>query len=232
MYSKIFLYFLALYTLVLPAASEFFLNNSTLAWILLLSAPVALVIVQFDRLTDFSLGPLKARMRETIRDASATLDQLRKVASSIANNSLTQLAYSEFISGMPLKEKITVQKELIQQLEAAGLSEEDISFSNQGWKKGISSIYHLKIAPHIDERNHPFQINSKTSPERLAAREEFDSVGGNLGRTRSPSEMKDFLKKHEISSKDVDAWISDYEHFLDTGEIRRIDIFCNLEQVN
>lgn len=232
MFGRVFLYLLAFYTLVLPASAELFLKNSTLAWILLLSAPVALVIVQFDRVTDFSLGPLKAKMRETIQDAVATLDQLRKVASSIANSNISQLAYSEFSSGMPLKEKIKTQKELIEHLKAAGLSDEDISLANQGWKRGISHIYHLKIAPYIDDRQDPHQINSKASLRRLAARKEFDSIGGNLDATRSPSEMRAFVDKHAVSSEKVEAWISDYEHFLDTGEIRRVDIFCDLKRIN
>jgi hypothetical protein len=41
-------------------------------------------MARFDDLAEFSLGPLKAKMRETIDEAIATLDQLRAVATSMA----------------------------------------------------------------------------------------------------------------------------------------------------
>ena len=230
----IIFYIALLFTFLIPtllslSRSETEQNSASFAF---LSGTLIMFFTKLDSIAEFSIGPIKARMKEKIKEAVATIDQLRKVAASIANSNLSQLIYSEYIAGMPLKEKLRTHDELIEQLRDAGLSDDDLQLANKGWKQGISSVYFFKVAPWIDEREDPYQLNIKTTPERKLARAEYDQMGKDLNTTPSPDAINQFLQKHSIASKEADEWVADFRHFLDTGEIRRVDKFCNLNHVN
>jgi hypothetical protein len=41
-----------------------------------------------------------------------------------------------------------------------------------------------------------------------------------------PIDIEAFCKKHDALTPEVAKWISDYRHYLDTGEIRRREKFA------
>ena len=60
-------------------------------------------MARIDDLTELSLGPVKAKMRETIKEAYATIEELRNVAAISAKAILTDIMAGTFMGGMNLR---------------------------------------------------------------------------------------------------------------------------------
>ena len=44
----------------------------------------------------------------------------------------------------------------------------------------------------------------------------------------SPNQIRSVLSRHSVQDEAVDGWVDDYEHYLNTNEIRRVDEFIKL----
>jgi hypothetical protein len=109
-------------------------------------------MARFDDLAAFSLGPLKAEMRETIAEANATLEQLRAVATSMATATLTDLMAGHFQVGMSFAKRLELHDMLMEQLKALGVSDEQRERVAEYWRKGIGVIYWRIIAPLAENK--------------------------------------------------------------------------------
>src|SRR5437879_1322551 len=78
-----------IFTLLAPVVIGVYFQNSSSAWIAVTCGVFVTLMAKIDDLVEFSLGPLRARMRETISEANATIEQLRKVAATSARATLT-----------------------------------------------------------------------------------------------------------------------------------------------
>ena len=109
-------------------------------------------MTRFDDLAEFSRGPLKAKMREKIEEATATLNQLRAVATSMATATLTDLMAGHFQVGMSFAKRLELHDMLMEQLKALGVSDEQRERVAEYWRKGIGVIYWRIIAPLAENK--------------------------------------------------------------------------------
>lgn len=89
----------AIFTLVAPLVVGMLSRNPTTLWVVALCGAFVTMLTKIDDLVEISLGPVRAKMRETIREATATIEQLQAVAASIAEVALTDLMASNFMGG-------------------------------------------------------------------------------------------------------------------------------------
>jgi hypothetical protein len=179
-------------------------------------------MAKFNDLSEFSLGPLKAKMRETIAEANATLDQLRSVATSMARATLTDMMAGSFMAGMSLATRLQLHDALMIQLRELGVSEKERDLAAVEWRKGICVIYQRIIGNLVarDVRTVDAEKYGRLAKELNAM------VDMNTWTAPTPTQLRSFLEVHSLITAELADWLGDYQHFLDTGEIRRRSLFA------
>lgn len=208
------------FVLLVPSAIGILVSNATAAWIALLSGAFVTVISKFDRIAEFSLGPLRARMREVVAEATATIDQLRELATSTTSAFLTNLIANSFMGGMSNERRFRVHDELVEQLRLLRVTEEQLERAEAGWKLGVGVIYHRIIGKRITDKAIEEARNSNTLQNEIQALLDFPNWA-----VPPPEKFENFAQERNMLTPAVQSWIDDYRHFRRTGEIRRRDEF-------
>ena len=215
-----------LFTLTVPTAISILLDDTTTSWIALVSGAFVVLMSRIDNLAELSLGPLKAKLRARIEEATATIDQLRSVAVTSAEATLTDLISGSFMGGMTAERRLQLYDKIIESLRAIGADESQIEEAVSDWNKGIGIIYHRAIQDAVGRRLEPGKLNPAASDEMKAAERVLqDMLVFKTWTVPTPDEMRAVVDKHGVNSDDVRSWIDDYEHFLETGQIRRREEF-------
>lgn len=161
-----------IFTLVAPLVIGIGFKDPSTSWVAALCGAFVTFIAKFDVLTELSLGPVKARMKEQIAEATATLEQLRQVATATSQATLTDLMAGGFMWSMSLKKRFELHDNIITSLKKIGASKEQIEQAENEWKKGVSVIYHRAIKNCVELREKPNQINTNApEPNRNAGQE-------------------------------------------------------------
>lgn len=205
------------FVLVVPVCVSLYASNSVGAWIALLAGSFTALMSKFDALAEFSLGPLKARMREAADEATATVAQLRELAASLSQGFLTDLIASSFMGGITLAKRLEMHGDLISKLKTLGVSDQRLQEIQTDWTKGIDVIYHRAIR---DEMLAPLSNEDRKRYNDLhhQIEELADFATWNVP---SPDVYKAFARTHNLLTSTVESWIEDFQHFRQTGEIRR-----------
>lgn len=195
----------------------------------LIAGGFLILVAHIDRLASFKAGPLEAELREAVREAYATLDDLKKAARLNAKALLFQLSSSHFMGGSTFGQKQVMRDEIITQLRELGLSNQEIGEADKTWREAVRVVYFGLISHAAEGRTDPNRINSNSSAgQKEALRElngEFDFY---LRRTPTSKQISLILSKHGVSSPELEDLISDLEWFESTSELRDRDKFCNL----
>lgn len=224
-------WFGAVFTIIAPIIIGVWFKDPSTSWVSALCGAFVTFVSRLDDIAELSLGPVKAKMREAIQEANATVEQLRALAESISGTSLTALMAGNFgfRDGLSLEGRLELHDNLVQSLRKIGLPDQRISELDRKWKQGIGVIYHRAIAPLIDERPEPNRINPNATPKQLEDRAGWDELlEFNQWKVSSPTNMRNYLKSREIENPEIDAWVNDYQHYLETGEIRRRELFVKM----
>lgn len=212
--------------LVLPDAAE------SMPWLALLIGVFITLISRMDDIVELSLGPLKARMTEKIKEADAVVVQLQRIAAALAEVTLTDLMASNFMGGLPLKEKVDFRDRLVASLKTLGLSNSEIDDVEAMWRQGIGIIYHRAIGNAAAERTHPSKLGTKELSDEVIneAFQQFNKLIDIKSSWQSPlpAKYEEFLKEHNLLNDAAQAWIDDYRHYIEYGEIRRRDLFVSM----
>ncbi|SBW11257.1 conserved hypothetical protein [uncultured Alphaproteobacteria bacterium] len=206
------------FTLAAPIIVGLKYHDTSTAWIAALCGAFVTIVSRFDDLTKVSLGPLKAEMREAINEANATIEQLREVATTITDATLTDLSAGMFWGGLSTKSRLDYHPKMIASLQKIGASQEQIDRAEAGWRNAIGILYlnHITKAAEAAAPN-----ASAFTPARGELRNAFkDSVAP------APSALEQVLSSHSLTSPEIKQWLDDYHHFLATKEIRRYDEFA------
>jgi hypothetical protein len=216
----------AVLTLAAPLIFGLTGHDAATSAIVAASGIAVMVLTKIEDLVEISFGPLSARMRETIREAAATIEQLRSVATAISQASLTDMMAGNFMGGTTLRTRMQLRDRIIQTLRDVGVSEAQVSEAESEWRKGISLIYHRVIRERLEGRSHPNRVNTDASGDILAASREFQSlIDFSIWRAPTPEEMTTFLAARGLLNEELQEWIDDYRHYLTRNEIRRLDTF-------
>lgn len=215
-----------LFTLFAPVIIGIGFDDQSTSWVAALCGAFVTFIAKIGDLAELSLGPVKAKMKEKIEEASATIDQLREVATTNSEATLTDLIAGSFMGSMSLKKRLELHDSIIEALKGIGASESQILTAENDWKKGINIIYQRAIRQAVEEREDPSVINTKATEEQKKACSEIQELQNfDKWETPSPSQIRTILKKYKIESNSVDKWVCDYEHFLDNNEIKNREDF-------
>jgi len=214
------------FTLVVPILIGKFFSDHSISWVAALCGAFVVLMSKFEILQELSLGPLKAKMREQLREAAATIEQLRKIAAVTSEATLTDLMAGSFMGSMTLKKRLELNDKIIESLKEIGATEEQIKKVELDWRKGISIIYHRTIQHVVEQRKDPNQINPN-APEaaKKAGHEIQELLDFEKWAVPTPHQIKIVLERHKIKSPEVEEWVSDYDHFLKTNEIRNKERF-------
>jgi hypothetical protein len=190
------------------------LDKTTAAFAILIAGVVAVLVGRLHHVEELTLGPLKARLRKSIDEANATIQQLRSLALALGEASLTDLMAGNFFEGMSLRRRFATHDVIKRSLLDLGLSVGDIQKASANWNKGIAVTYHRAIRAAL-----PKELN-------VRIRDEFNGMlKFEEWQAPSPDALDAFLRQHGLVTDEVTAWIDDYRHFERTKEIRRLDEF-------
>lgn len=227
MKGKIFLFWTGvIFTLIVPILIGLVFKNTSTMWVAAVCGVFITVVARFEDITEVKLGPLQAKMRETIKEANATIEELRRVASISAKAIFTDLMAGGFMGGMKLKTRLDLHDQIISALKEIGASDNAIKDAESMWSKGIGIIYHRAIKDALDRHIKSLQVNPKAPQDIQKAGDQLQKMlQFEEWRAPTPDEMESFIESKGIMTEEILEWISDYRHYIKTGEIKRRNIF-------
>lgn len=222
-----FIFWLGIFfTLSAPIVIGIYFDNPSISWVAALCGAFVTLMAKAESLAELSLGPVKAKMKEKLQEASATIEELRKIATATSEASLTELMSGSFMGGMNLQKRLELHDKVIKSLKEVGVTDTQIGEAEGDWRKGIAIIYHRAITKNIKQVadvntiNQNASENQKNAAEELQALLDFDNWA-----VPTPHQIKVVLKSHKIDSQEAENWLNDYEHFLKTNEIKNREQF-------
>ena len=214
-----------IFTLAAPIIIGHIFKNDSVAWVAALCGAFVTFMARIDDLAELSFGPLKAKMRDTINEANATIEQLRNIAASFAKTILTDLMAGGFADSMNLKSRLDLHDQIISDLNNIGVSETAVKDAKYMWSKGICIIYHRAIRRVLGQQDTLYRININAPTEVLEASRQFQNMlNFDKWQAPTPDEMEAFIESKGLMTEELSNWISDYRHFVETGEIRRREL--------
>lgn len=213
------LWFGVIFTAVAPIVIGLKFNEYQVAWIAALCGAFITLMAKPEALAELSLGPLKAKMQNTIAEATATVGQLREVAATVANVVLSDLIAGHFMWGMSFKKRLELHDELILNLQKLGVAADQIGHAELEWKRGIGVVYHNKMGHDLQQRARDLGMDGAAAQK---CAEEFNALAKKDTRSAAlPDEYEQFFSKHGLLSIQIKDWVDDYRHFMETNEVRR-----------
>ncbi|HUN39075.1 MAG TPA: hypothetical protein VMU81_02165 [Acetobacteraceae bacterium] len=205
------------FVLIVPPLIGLVLHDSSVAWLTVLCGSLVAFLSRIEALAELRIGPLRATMREKIAEAVATVEQLRELATSITTAFLTDLIGSSFMGVMSNDRRLRIHDELIEKLRSLGATDSQINRAEKDWRDGISIVYYRIISNEMQKAaNHP------TTAEHNKMSSEMQSlVDFRAWKVALPTEYEKFARDHQVLTQEVQSWIDDYRHFLNSNEIRR-----------
>jgi len=200
-----------LYTLIVPITLGSY-GLTEAAWIAVLCGVFVTIATRLEDLQEITFGPLKARLREIIREASATVEQLKGIAEATARVNKAELIAQSFpIMSLPFRQRLEFKNAIDAALKKLGLGEEEIRATDEYWRKGVALIFHRRIRNALPE--------DKRSLPEVRQLFEKDLADLNSWRVANPKTTRAELEKHALLSDEVLKELADYEQFSQTGAI-------------
>jgi len=224
-------WFGVIFTLAAPIAIGINYDNPSTSWVAALCGAFITFISKLDAISELSLGPVKAKMKEKIDELNEIIKNLRQAVTITSQAVLTDLIAGGFMGSMSLAKRLELHRNIISNLREIGASEDQISLAEIDWRKGISAIYHNNIMIVLEGRVKPSQINPDT-PEnkKLASNEIKELLDFSNWNVPTPHQIRSVITRHSIQEEDVDSLINDYEHFLERNEILNLDKFIAVRE--
>lgn len=214
----------ATFTLVVPVTLAMTSSGTNAPWIAAICGAFITFVARFDEVAELSLGPVKARMRETVARAAATIDELRAIATAMAAAMLRDLIAGHFLGGLSLANRVSIHDQIIASLEKLNIDAEQRAQVEDGWKKGLSIVYYKHVKSALDtEMQRRLQAGKQIDASKITKFESLFRTETWLAPT--PDEVEKFCRNEGLFEPETELWIADYRHFLATGEIRRREVF-------
>jgi hypothetical protein len=205
------------FTLFVPIIVGLSVQDVALPSIAALCGAFVTVMARFEDLTEFALGPLKAKLEKKVNEADEILEKLRDVACVMVDATLTDLCNGTFFfGGMTIQQRLDYKPKLVELLERIGASQGQIEEALNGWREVVSKIYVGHISKGVDNLNEP-ELKKKFESRQAEAH----SNGGVL----RPCDISEIISSSKSHASSIQGWIKDYQHFLDSGKIRRYEEF-------
>jgi hypothetical protein len=204
------------------------LGKPTEMALIIVASAIALAFINIDRIQKFKGGGFEAEMREVIKEASATIDQLRDVACAGAEPTLTSLMAGNFMSGISLEMRLESHDRLILKLQEIGASTSQVAVADALWKKGIGMLYH-RGAKKLIEHRQKGQMQTNVAPGAREAGAEFQKMlRFETWDAPSSTQMREFVISKGLMTNELQELLDDYLHFEKTGALQRREVFTAL----
>lgn len=213
-------------TVVVPAPLAIYLGSADISGIFFASGFVAVLFSKIELLEELSVGPLKAKLRATLNEAAATVEQLRSIGVELSSAVLSMMIGSEVASDVGLKAKIDLHKRIVKCLSELGVSQEQQEAAQSDWRIGISWLYIRLMRSIVEGRELFDRPNRNASEAQQAASAELLDMAP-LGSTQMPPPVKvrEVFARHSIKNAELNLWVDDYEKFYNTLTIPRVEEF-------
>jgi hypothetical protein len=197
--------------------------------LIIAACSISIAFLNLDRIQKFKGAGFEAEMRQAVEEAHATVEQLRILAATSTESTLTTLMSGSFFDGTTLDHRLSMHDKLVECLQHLGVSQKQISEARHMWNKGVGVIYHRAIRHALADRKEKNIVNPDATPERTAAATEFQELL-KFERWDAPSsqEMRAFIQVNGLLTEQISELLSDYAYFEQTGQIKRREVFIML----
>lgn len=236
MYDRLIIGFLRflgiLYSLGLPIYFVFLGQSERISFALLTPGLALLVISYVDAFSEFSLGPISAKLHDKVKAVDEKLASLRRLALKTAKPQVTQLMASNFgfEDGLNLQKRINLCDDIILNLKDLGASDLEVDDVLSDWNAGITSIFYREIGHRFQRRLQKGLVNFKEK-ERLEIWNEMDSLRDfrKCWQALSSDTIRAFLEQrgHSVLDENVEEALQMYEEFENTQTITNLEVFVN-----
>lgn len=205
------------------------LGKPTEMGLIVVAGAISIAFLNIDRIQRFKGAGFEAEMRQAVEQAHATVEQLRTLAATSAESTLTILMAGNFFDGATLSTRLDLHDCLIRSLKEIGVPRPQIDEADRMWRSGVGVIYHRGIRNSLEGRTHPNQVNFKADPASLEASRQFqDLLRFETWAAPSSSDMRTFIEGKSLMTSALAELLDDYSHFEKTGSIKRRDVFVAL----
>jgi hypothetical protein len=202
---------LSLYTTICAPLAAWYAGWLT-ALFVVAAALTCGVLIRLPDLAEFAIGPLKTKLEREVREAAATVQQLREFGAAFGQTILAVLAGEGRWGGMGYRAKFAFKAKIDTELRKLGLDEAQMKRAHAVWHQYILYDHGVQIAGLIP------QVAKLNSPRLTAL------LGPDL-RTASPSEWREALKAQGLLSLEAEARIADMEHYIQHQTLRRPELW-------
>lgn len=223
---KILFWFGLIYTISIPPLVLYYIQNETYAWISLMVGVFLTLISRFNDFAEFSLGPIKARMTEKLKENEKSLEHLREIGTLLSSSILTDIMASNFWGGTTLRNKVELHDKIIKTLRQIGVDENRIAQAECDWRKGVCIIYYNALKWRIKQQPDSHHVNTKADEENQRAGHELDILlDFDNWVVPSPEKISAVLDKYKVkTTDDISKILEDYFWFVKNNEIRNIEL--------
>jgi hypothetical protein len=194
--------------------------------IIVLAGAIALSFLNLDKIQRFKGAGFEAEMKKVVAEANATIDQLRKVATTSAEATLTDLMAGSFFDGITFETRLKLHDQVISSLKEIGAPKAQIEAADEMWRRGIGVIYHRGIRAALEGRTKPDQKNAK--PDKQVLDSFQDLLKFEEWRAPSAKDMRQFIQQKGLMKPHLDELLNDCEAFEKTGILKRPEVLVKL----
>jgi len=174
---------------------------------------LAAINISADRLEEFTIGPLKAKLREKIREANDLSEQLKntiRLTLSIAVTAAMRTGRFAFETGKLQKE---VYENALEIARSANLTQSDIDSILTAFFKYIEiDMRHIIVGGRIF-----------SDPESERLRKAIED--GETSTSDRPQMMRQLANRQGGDLNEIEEWIRDYEELITKRRLRRPNVW-------
>lgn len=180
----------------------------------------AFLMGRIHDVAELSLWPLRAKMRESIAQANATIAELRQVALALGRTGLATLGADQFMDGMNQSTRFAMHDQIVNALLSTGATSNEMSKATTEWRQCLAIRYHRIIVDTALPQ--PRDAKEQTARNKLESLVDFSKW-----EAASPERYREVLAEFDLLKPEIKEWISDYEHLLKTGTLTRREEFIH-----
>lgn len=211
-------------------------SSATLGW--LVACGLAGILVNLPAIESFALTKdgLSAKMRATLAEAAATIDQLRALATSTARSSLTQsMAGLLGPRTMQISERLRLDLTVIDELRRLEVTGTQMREARELWDRGVGVLFGRQLHGLMDAETYarhrgdipPFVQEVRYAVDRpihQARAELWGTIDFENWNTPPAQVWRDLCSSVEGTIPGADALLAAYESFERTGTLSRPEL--------
>lgn len=167
---------------------------------------------RFQSLTFSPTSGIQMTARE-IQEVQVSINQLRRLAASIAEGSFNDLAFSgQVFVAMSTREKFRLHDEMAARLQELGVDDVDVKQTRHLWTYMYCDILEGMIVYRV-----------KPYPEAVTEALQLPKDAGMDG-LPSPETLREWVKHNSVKDPEIDQFLQEYDNVWTTGKMKNPDL--------